>query len=180
MTGTAVMPANFQYADVLAKGYPAHKWTDSFRLKHPSMENSRRAKIFSPFDALKGFNEAVAAKEVLYENRRILDSETLEELNRRLSILHNLTANSRLARQNSVPVAVMYFVPCQDKNHSAYGYRGQYVTITGIVRRITASTIVVDEEIIPLSAIVALESEFVVPDSYTGEQRRIFDEVWCD
>ncbi len=30
---------------------------DSFYVKHPPMELSRRAKIFSPFDALKGFDE---------------------------------------------------------------------------------------------------------------------------
>ena len=66
------MPADFPYAEVLRKGQPVHTPTDDFRLKHPSMPAGRRAKIFSPFDALKGFNEAVASKEVLYEMRRQL------------------------------------------------------------------------------------------------------------
>ena len=58
MIGAMAMPANFQYRDVFIKGYPQHERFDSFRLKHPAMDYGRRAKIFSPFDALKGFNEA--------------------------------------------------------------------------------------------------------------------------
>ena len=50
-----------------------------------------------PFDALKGFNEAVSAKDVLYEDRIELLQEDTEELSRRLNILHNLTFNGRMA-----------------------------------------------------------------------------------
>ena len=46
------------------------------------MPCSRRAKIFAPFDALKGFSEAVASKDVLYRDRVILTPEDQEELDR--------------------------------------------------------------------------------------------------
>lgn len=56
-------PSRFRYQDVLDRGYPKHRWNDSFRLKHPSMDPGRRAKLFAPFDALKGFSEALSAEE---------------------------------------------------------------------------------------------------------------------
>jgi hypothetical protein len=54
---------NFRYSTVYEKGKPVHGKFDIFSIKHPPMELSRRAKIFSPFDALKGFGEAIASKE---------------------------------------------------------------------------------------------------------------------
>ena len=88
------IPANFQYADVLRRGQPQHERFDLFRLRHPSMDTGKRAKIFAPFDALRGFSEAVAAKEVQYEYRRELADDEKEELNRRLNILHQLTTHT--------------------------------------------------------------------------------------
>ncbi len=61
--GVIAMPANFRYREVFLKGRPRHDRYDPFRIRHPSMDRGHRAKIFSPFDALKGFNEAVAAKD---------------------------------------------------------------------------------------------------------------------
>jgi len=49
--------------DVFLKGRPAHGNNDLFSVKHPSMDLGRRAKIFSPFDALKGFSEAISETE---------------------------------------------------------------------------------------------------------------------
>ena len=153
------MPANWGYADVFLRGYPRHERFDSFRLRHPSMDNGRRAKIFSPFDALKGFSEAVAAKEVLYEFKRELSEEEKEELNRRLGILHRLTYNGRMARANKVTASVTYYVPCSDKDNFSYGYRGQYLTETGIVWRIGMRDVTIGEKRIPLVDIVAIESD---------------------
>ena len=69
------MPADFRYRDVFLKGKPQHDRFDLFRIRHPSMDVGRRAKIFSPFDALKGFNEAIASKDVLYRERVELSDE---------------------------------------------------------------------------------------------------------
>ena len=49
----------FPYRDVLERGRPEHTADDAFRIKHPSMPCSRRAKIFAPFDPLEGFDEAL-------------------------------------------------------------------------------------------------------------------------
>ena len=54
--GEAPLPEGFPYLDVLQKGRPVQQKTDPFRIRHPSMEVSRRAKIFAPFDALRGFD----------------------------------------------------------------------------------------------------------------------------
>jgi hypothetical protein len=56
---------SFKYRSVLEKGKPVHDKYDSFSIKHPAMDLSRRAKIFSPFDALKGFNEELFKTETL-------------------------------------------------------------------------------------------------------------------
>ena len=68
MIGYAEMPEDFEYKDVFLKGPPVHEPGDSFLLKHPPMELSRRAKIFKPFAALDGFEEAIAAAEELHES----------------------------------------------------------------------------------------------------------------
>ncbi len=60
---------NFRYEKVIEKGKPIHDKYDSFSAKHPSMDLNRRAKIFSPFDALKGFNEAILETEEAVERQ---------------------------------------------------------------------------------------------------------------
>ena len=67
--GVMAMPVNFRYREVFLRGKPRHDRCDPFRIRHPSMDRRKRAKIFAPFDALRGFSEAVASKDVLYEDR---------------------------------------------------------------------------------------------------------------
>ena len=125
------------------------------------MPNGRRAKIFSPFDAMKGFNEAVAAREVLYHDRIIRSPEETEELDRRLRILRDLTRNSRMARENRVQVAVTYYEACSDVNHEAYGLQGLYRTITGTCLKVdgeVTKTVLVDKMRIPMDDILKIES----------------------
>ena len=52
------------------------------------MPPSRRAKQFAPFDALKGLNEAIAAKEKMPELRRVLSDEKKEQISNALSELN--------------------------------------------------------------------------------------------
>ena len=158
--GVMTMPADFRYREVFLKGKPRHDQYDPFRIRHPRMNQGHRAKIFAPFDALKGFNEAVSAKEVLYESRIELSPEDAAELDRRLSILHNLTYNSRMARANRVQVSVTYYQPCLDPNHDDYGLRGQYQTITGICWNVDAEvnrTILIDKMKISLDNVLRIE-----------------------
>ena len=159
--GVMAMPANFRYREVFLKGRPRHDRQDPFRIRHPSMDRGHRAKIFAPFDALKGFNEAVSAKDVLYESRIELLQEDSEELSRRLTVLHNLTFNSRMARENRVQVTVTFYEPCSDANNEAYGLRGQYKTITGICWNVDAEvnrTITVDRMKLSLDDVIRIEA----------------------
>lgn len=159
--GNIPIPNNFKYKDVFIKGKPQHDTFDEFYAKHPFMDIGKRAKIFAPFDALKGFNESVSEKEVLYENKIILDDEKKDELNRKLLILRNLTLNRCMAQTNNVIITVTYFVPCTDKNNEAYGYRVQYITIEGIclsVDSIISKTLTVDTTIIQLDDISNITS----------------------
>ena len=59
--GLMKMPENFKYRETYLAGRPRHGRFDSFALRHPRMDTGRRAKIFAPFDALKGFEAALSA-----------------------------------------------------------------------------------------------------------------------
>lgn len=137
------IPPGFRYADLLRRGRPRHgapgrpATYDAFYRRHPPMPCSRRAKIFAPFDALAGFSQRISDKEVLYRDRLELAEGEREDLDRKIAILHSLTANSRMARENRVPAEITYFAPCADPENAAYGKKqGQYRTLTGIVRRV--------------------------------------------
>lgn len=52
------------------------------------MPRSKRAKIFSSFDALSGLKEAIATKERVTEPRRYLSEDAIAEINARLLGLH--------------------------------------------------------------------------------------------
>lgn len=158
--GYMPMPEKFRYRDVFLLGKPQHDRNDRFSIKHPQMNVGRRAKIFSPFDALKGFNEAVAAKEMQYTNQIKLSEEDQEEINLKLKVLHNLTCNSRKARQNQVEIIVNYYIPCSDVNHDAYGLQGVYKTVTGVCWKVDSELkkeIVVDRKKIPFEHIHQIE-----------------------
>ena len=59
------IPKSFRYRQVMLKGRPQHQGGDAFLARHPPMDLNRRAKIFAPFDALRGFDEALIAAEGL-------------------------------------------------------------------------------------------------------------------
>ena len=51
------------------------------------MDVGHRAKQFAPFAALRGFEESVRKKEILYESRKDLSEEKKQELDRKLQYL---------------------------------------------------------------------------------------------
>ena len=65
--GSMRMPSNFKYADCYFKGKPKHEPFDDFSVKHPPMSVAKWAKIFSPFDALKGFGDTIKETEIISE-----------------------------------------------------------------------------------------------------------------
>ncbi len=60
-------PQNFKYEAVLRHGKPRHEPFDDFRRKHPSMPPEKRAKLFMPFDALRGFDLAIRKKQEIQD-----------------------------------------------------------------------------------------------------------------
>ena len=136
MVGYMPMPADFPHRELFYAGRPQHRKFDDFWCKHPTMDCGRRAKIFSPFDALKGFSDAVSSKEIQYEFRRELSVQRKEHIEEKLKKLCALTANGRVARENKPVAAVEYYVPCTDRNHAAYGLKGRYETYSAIVSKV--------------------------------------------
>lgn len=52
-----------------------------------AISRNDRAKQFLPFDALKGFQEALRKKEIEYVEKKELSEEMLEELSNKMSII---------------------------------------------------------------------------------------------
>ena len=116
---------------------------------HPQMPLRDRAAQFAPFAALTGYEAAVGETARLTSERRELDPQDAEELNRRLTDL--------AARLKDRPdVTVEYFVPDERKSG------GAYVTVTGRVRHISVSErllVMEDGTVIPLDEVVSLIGE---------------------
>ena len=127
----------FAYADILNMRRPAHD-DDLFSRTHPRMPRGKRAKIFAPYAALKGYEEAVVAKNVPYEPRHVLDEDELRALNERLRDLRERCGSGALARENRLEAAVDYFVPCADRMHAGYGRLGRYARAAGVVWQVDA------------------------------------------
>lgn len=157
--GQMPMPPGFRYAKTAARGRPRHEKFDAFFMKHPTMNVGKRAKIFSPFDALKGFNDAVASKEIKYVERRELCESDCEELNEKIAVLSALITDSRAAKENNITVRVTYYVPCDDPNSEAFMRLGRYVTVEGVVMNVDTvfGYITVGKERIELGDVAEIE-----------------------
>ncbi len=153
------IPKGFRYSEVLRRGKPVHEKFDSFSVKHPSIPLEKRAKIFSPFDALKGFNEAISSKDVIYEYRKTLSDEELRILDQKLCLLRQLTINSKAARAGSIPVEITYFHPLEDPDMQRE--KGSYLTNNGILKKVddlSRMLILSDDTRIPIDDIISLIS----------------------
>ena len=113
---------------------------------HPQMSMLDRAAQFAPFAALTGYKAAVGETARLTAERRELDAQEAEELNRRLAAL--------IAHLPERPkVTIEYFVPDERKAG------GAYVSVTGVVRSISVAeriVALVNVDVIPLDDIVSL------------------------
>ncbi len=116
---------------------------------HPQMPLRDRAAQFAPFAALTGYEAAVGETARLTAERRELDAQEAEELNRRLTDL--------AARLKDRPkVTIEYFVPDERKSG------GAYFTVAGRVRHISVPEKVLvmeDGTVIPLEDIVSIASK---------------------
>lgn len=81
------------------------------------MEVGHRAKQFAPFAALRGFEETVRKKEILYEPKKELSEEKKHELDSKLRIL-----------SKGMKVQAVYFV-----ESSEFPGKGKHCSIEGMV-----------------------------------------------
>lgn len=144
----------FAYGDIIDRQRPVHD-DDVFSRRHPKMTRLNRAKLFAPFAALSGFEEAVRSKEIPYVPRRMLDADEACALDRALNLLYQAVRTGELARRNRVEASVEYFELCADVNHDAHGRDGLYHTITGIVRRVdpVRRVLEIGDQVVPFADI---------------------------
>ena len=163
--GYMPMPADFPYRALFLHGRPRHRKYDDFWRKHPPMDRAHRAKIFSAFDALAGFDAWIAGKETLYRSRRYLSEGEREELDKKLALLRKLTCSGKAARRNRPRITVQYFSPCRDENSFAWGTGGTYETVSGTCRKIDAvsGTITVDDQVLPVADISSISGSLFDP-----------------
>lgn len=111
-----------KYADILALSRPD---SAESRRRHPRMSLENRAKIFSPFAALRGYDEELDAEKQRSQRvpQRFLSEEEKEQLSQKLLLLTKGTQ-----------VRVRYFAA--DTAQPAHPPVGFYHTITGTVQRI--------------------------------------------
>ncbi len=115
--------ATHKYDDIIGMEYPL-KCSDI--TKHPKMRVEDRAKIFAPFAALKGYEEAIAAKQKVVVPRIDLSEEAKEALDIKLGKIEDL-----LAKGYHPIITVVYFQ--KDKGSNEDG--GEYIRFTGMVAK---------------------------------------------
>ncbi len=127
------------YSDMI--GLPHHT-----SKKHPPMSREARAAQFSPFAALKGYDEELGETARLTHARILLDEESKAAINEKLLLLKE--------REREHPcVRVTYFLPDEHKAG------GEYVTEEGELRRIDA----------PQRKLLLASSEISFADIFTIE-----------
>ncbi len=138
-----------QYDDIIDMEYPLKS---SDQVKHPRMPVEDRAKIFAPFAALKGYEEAIAAKQKIVVPRIELSEEVKEYLDLQLSKIEQ-----HLISGHHPIVTVVYFL--KDKHSSEEG--GEYIQFTGMVAKLnqTSRMIQIVDKRLKLEDIYDIKSE---------------------
>ena len=136
------------YADIINRERPPST--------HPKMDLGNRAKLFSSFDALRGFDLALLTKQAerqLTVRRELLD-DAQEELERKLHML-----------QAGMKVSITYF-----RMEKMIGDMevGTYITETGVVEEVDLqeNAIVLRTAFIPISDIAELNTDEVEVNPY--------------
>lgn len=110
------MDNNEKYKDII--NLPHH-----ISKKHPQMTIENRAAQFAPFAALVGHDEAVKETARLTTNKKEIDNDLKNILDKKLQIINENIADNPKA-------TITYFVPDEKKEG------GQYLTITEKVKKI--------------------------------------------
>ena len=131
-----------KYGDILEMERPR---TEESLRKHPRMTLQNRAKIFSPFSPLRGYDEQLAAEKQRAERvpKRILTEEEISALSDRL-----------MQVTKSMTITVRYFK--EDTAHPEVPAVGNYITLTGKADRIDPvfRTLQVGDTVVPFEDLV--------------------------
>ena len=124
---------DFSYKDIIDQVRPISK-------RHSPMANADRAKQFSPFATLKGYEEALQLKQKRYTPRIELTEDAKSLLDRKLHILNQWLENG----QKPI-VTIRYFVPKPVRNPGKTLDEndielGSYLEISGAVEKINSET----------------------------------------
>lgn len=140
-----------KYEDILNMEYPLKS---SDKIKHPPMSIADRAKIFAPFAALKGHEEAIIAKQKIVVPRKNLSEESKEVLDRRLSQI-----GQSLSQGKHPMITVVYFQ--KDTTESKEEEEGVYLRFTGLVGKYDPllRTIQIVDKKLKLDDIYGIEGE---------------------
>lgn len=90
-----------------------------------------RAKIFMPFAALKGYDEAVDDKKKLYTKRIELTEERKEELDRQMCLFKN-----SITKGDKLEVCIKYFEVDERASMEKKEEVGKYIDIIGEVSKV--------------------------------------------
>lgn len=104
-----------------------------YSAQHPPMSNAERAKQFMPFAALRGYDEAISQREVLYTPLLELGEEQRDALDARLRQIKAALDAGRHPR-----LTVEYFVVKPDNMQNPP--LGQYHTRTGRAEKMNLET----------------------------------------
>lgn len=146
-----------KYADILHMERPQSE--ESLR-KHPRMTLQNRAKIFSPFAALRGYDEQLAEEKRRTERvtKRILTEEEMPDLSDKL-----------MQVTKGMTITMRYFV--EDTVHPEIPAVGNYVTLTGRVESIDPvfRTLQIAKVVVPFEDLVVVRGDGIVAiDDHLG------------
>lgn len=144
--------ATNKYDDIIHMEYPLRS---SDTIKHPRMPIEDRAKIFMPFAALKGYEEAIAAKQKIVVHRIELSEEAKEYLDLQLAELE------RMLKKGQPPmITVVYF----QRGIVYHEDGGEYIQFTGLAARLdrTSKILQIVDRRIRLEDIYRITSEDMV------------------
>ena len=118
------------------------------------MSIQNRAKIFCPFSALKGYEEALRAKEKIVVSPRELSEDMKELLDKKLHTLED-----RLSRGGHPILTVVYFHPNPGTPDGSSPRKGEYLELTGMAARLDLNARILQlvDTKIPLEDILSLE-----------------------
>ena len=141
--------SEIKYADIIDKKRPRFS-------RHTPMSIQNRAKIFCPFSALKGYEEALRAKEKIVVSPIELSEDMKEMLDEKLHMLED-----QLSHGGHPILTAVYFHPDPESPGDSSPRKGEYLELTGMAARLdlNARILQIVDTKIPLGDLRSLQGE---------------------